>query len=128
MKEIFSFPQELQATFDLLVLTRKRLEADMHAGLADKGGYNEKHMAALEKLSVAQAKLGTEMRQWSGHAKSSMDKMPPAQKARVVLQFIQTELPRGPRQDLYEVLAQEESKRPDGIQISIGTRPGPDVE
>ena len=128
MKQLFDFPDELSATFALLKLTRERLEGDMTGGLAHKGGFNKDHMAALEKLSVAQAKLGAEMRQWAGHQKSSMDKMPPAQKARVVLQFIQTELPLGPRRDLYEVLCREEAKRVDGLPLSIGSAPDPAVE
>lgn len=128
MKILFDFPDELTATFKLLSLTRERLEGDMTSGLAHKGGFNKDHLAGLEKLAVAQAKLGAEMRQWAGHQKSSMDKMPPAQKARVVLQFIQTELPLGPRRDLYEVLCREEAKRVDSLPLSIGTTPGPDVE
>ena len=128
MKELFSFPDELAATFALLKTIRERLEQDMSAGLAPKGGFNPAHLAGLEKLTVAQTKLGAEIRQWAGHQKSSMDKMPPAQKARVVLQFIQTELPLGPRRDLYEVLCREEAKRVDGLPLSIGTNPGPVVE
>lgn len=128
MREIFDFPEELNSTFRLLATIRQRLEGDMNAGLAPKGGFNKDHLAGLEKLAVAQTKLGAEIRQWSGHTKSSLDKMPPAQKARVVLQFIQTELPMSARRELYEVLAKAESGRHDGIHLSIGTNPGPDVE
>ncbi len=127
MKELFSFPDELKATFELLSTCRKRLEQDMHAGLAPKGGFNKDHLAGLEKLAVAQTKLGAEMRQWSGHQKSSLDKMPPAQKARVVLQFIQTEMPMGARRELYEVLARAEADRPDSVPFTLGP-PGPAVE
>lgn len=132
MTELFSFPEELSATFKLLSLTRQRLEGDMHAGLAGKGGFNKDHMAGLEKLSVAMAKLGTEIRQWSGHQKSAMDKMTPALKAKVCVQFIQDELPLGPRRDLYKILAGLEAKRTDGLKLTVidpfGATPGPDVE
>lgn len=139
MKELFQLPDELQATFELLVLTRRRLQEDMTGVRADgskdpsnmaaKGGFNPAHLAGLEKLAVAQTKLGTEMRQWSGHQKSSLDKMPPAQKARVVVQFIQTELPMGARRELYEVLVKEEAKRThsDSLPLNLGP-PGSTVE
>jgi hypothetical protein len=124
VKELFDFPHEMQQTFKLLSVTRERLEADMYAGMAASGGYNDKHMVALEKLATAMSKLGTELRQWSGHQKSSLDKMPPARKAQVCIQFIQNELPIGPRADLYRVLAGLEAKRGDGVELLVNSKFG----
>lgn len=91
----------------------------MNAGMAKSGGPNPLHIACSKELAAATSVLGREARQWAGHIRSSMDKMSPAQKARVVVQFIQNELPLGARRDLYLVLAKLESERPDGLTLDV---------
>ena len=126
---LFHLPDEIEALLKLIAENRVRLERDMNVGLAAKGGPNPVHISALKELATAMSTLGREARQWAGHIKSSMDKMSPAQKARVVVQFVQNELPLGARRDLYAVLAKLESERPDGLTLTIldkfSTKPAP---
>jgi hypothetical protein len=116
---LFHLPDEIEALLKLIAENRARLERDMNVGLAAKGGPNPVHISALKDLSTAMSTLGKEARQWAGHTKSSLDKMSPAQKARVVVQFIQNELPRGARRELYEVLVKHEGERPDGLTLTV---------
>lgn len=123
MKEFIGFPEELQKLADLIAEQRRRLEADMNAGLAAKGGPNKDHIYAVKELAKAMSDLGKEMRQWSGHIKTNLDAMSPARKAQVVIQFIQSELPVGARRDLYEALARMEIARPDSVALQVAAAP-----
>jgi hypothetical protein len=119
---LFHLPDEIEALLKLIAENRRRLETDMNVGLAAKGGPNPVHIGALKELATAMSTLGKEARQWAGHQKSNLDKMSPAQKARVVVQFILNELPLGARRDLYLVLAKNEAERPDGLNLTVVDR------
>lgn len=121
MKDFLELPDELSKMLAILAEQRRRLEADMNAGMAKNAGPNKDHIYAAKELAKAMSDLGHEMRMWAGHIKTNMDKMTPARKAQVVIQFVQGELPVGQRRDLYEVLAKMEADRPDGIKLSINS-------
>lgn len=124
MKELFAVPDELHKMMELIATQRSRLEADMGLGpnavpgMQAKGGPNKDQIYCAKELAAAYATLGKELRQWSGHLKSSLDSMTPARKAQVMVQFIQ-DCPLGIRRDLYAVLATLEGKRPDGLKLSV---------
>lgn len=119
MKDFLELPDELSKMLAILAEQRRRLESDMNAGMAKSGGPNKDHIHAAKELSKAMSDLGHEMRMWAGHIKTNMDKMTPARKAQVVIQFIQGELPVGAREDLYRVLAKMEADRPDRVPLVV---------
>lgn len=112
-------PVTLKRAKELLDLNIQRLDETMHAGLADKGGFNAKHMDAVYKLGQVAAALGREARQWETKMREQVNNMPLAEKVKTIAGFI-ANLGKGDRLGLYEFLRDAEKKRPDGIKLVVG--------
>jgi hypothetical protein len=118
LKELLSFPEELQAMKNLLQLNRQRLESDMDSPLARKAGYNQKHGDATTKLSKAIKELGTELRAWIDKVDKKSKTLGQANKIDLVCRYI-TSLPVGVRKKIYEELVAFEAKWPQGVNLVI---------
>jgi uncharacterized membrane protein len=111
-------PDDLHEMMALLEENRKRLKQDMHAGLAEKGGYNDKHGRAAKELAAAHAAMGRELRAWLKHQKEKAGNLSIEEKVKAAVTFLQG-LSRGDRLNLYKGLAALETARPDGISIAL---------
>ncbi len=117
MKEYLECPTFLRKLLQDLELARLVLARSF----ADEDSWSPKHAEALKSLTTGAKQLSSELRAWGGKTKSELDKMTPAMKTRVMIQFIQG-LPISNRRDTYRVLAGLEKERPDGLTLAVKDR------
>lgn len=135
-KNSLEFPAWLQNLQDMGVTLQRRLQNQMHSDsctaearqrdpaaccIAAKGGVEPSLTKAYADVVSAAKSLGGEIRQWDGHTASNLDKMSPARKANVCIQFLQS-LPLSGRRDVYAVLGKMEQDRPDGLGLTTTDR------
>jgi len=133
MRNPLQFPDFLQRLADMADTLQRRLQNQMHSDgcladarkrdsstccIAAKGGVDPKLTKAFKEVVEGASKLGVEIRQWSGHTQSNLDKMTTARKAEIMLRFCQ-DLPLSDRKALYTELRTAELARPDGLGIDI---------
>lgn len=117
------FPALLQKVAALVEEQIRRVEDDMGKGLQSSAvkAPDPLHTKMLVELVGAAKSLGGEIRLWDGHQATNLDKMSPARKANVCIQFLLS-LPLSGRRDVYSVLAKSEQDRPDGLGLAITDR------
>lgn len=95
--------------------------ARLQVGRQQKKQFRGDNARLLVNLATASARIAGELRQWAGKIDTEMDKMSPAQKAQVMIQFVQS-LPLSARRDVYHVMAGLETERPDGLRLTLKDR------